>query len=91
MKFRNILINKPTKPLRVAILGELYSLIDANTTYNSERKISFLRWAAADLLFYDNVLWNKLRRACESRLDSWIMHPGVHVKWKGVLWTKGYI
>mgnify|MGYP000201153330 FL=1 len=38
-KFRNILINKPTKPLRVAILGELYSLIDANTTYNSERKI----------------------------------------------------
>ena len=32
-KFRNILINKPTKPLRVAILGELYSLIDANTTY----------------------------------------------------------
>ena len=38
-KFRNILINKPIKPLRVAILGELYSLIDANTTYNSERKI----------------------------------------------------
>ena len=38
-KFRNILINKPTNPLRVAILGELYSLIDANTTYNSERKI----------------------------------------------------
>ena len=38
-KFRNILINKPTKPLRVAMLGELYSLIDANTTYNSERKI----------------------------------------------------
>ena len=30
-KFRNILINKPTNPLRVAILGELYSLIDANT------------------------------------------------------------
>ena len=38
-KFRNIDIDKPDNPLRVAILGELYSLIDSNTTYNSERKV----------------------------------------------------
>ena len=38
-KFKSISICKPDNPLRVAILGELYSLIDANTTYNSERKI----------------------------------------------------
>ena len=38
-KFRNIEINKPSNPLKVIILGELYSLIDNNTTYNSERKL----------------------------------------------------
>ena len=39
LKFRNIEINKPSNPLKVIILGELYSLIDNNTTYNSERKL----------------------------------------------------
>ena len=38
-KFKKIEINKSDKPLRVAILGELYSLIDSNTTYNTERKL----------------------------------------------------
>ena len=38
-KFKKILVKKPDNPLRVMILGELYSLIDANTTYNAERKI----------------------------------------------------
>ena len=38
-KFKNIETEKPTNLLKVMILGELYSLIDSNTTYNSERKI----------------------------------------------------
>lgn len=38
-KFKNISIDKPSLALRVVILGELYSLIDSNTTYNSERKL----------------------------------------------------
>ena len=38
-KFRNIKINKPNKPLRVRIVGELFSLIDSNTSFNIERKL----------------------------------------------------
>ena len=38
-KFKNIKINKPKDRLRVALLGELYSLIDSNTSYNTERKL----------------------------------------------------
>ena len=38
-KFRNIKINKPSKPLRVRIVGELFSLIDSNTSFNIERKL----------------------------------------------------
>lgn len=38
-KFKNISINKETNHFKVAILGELYSLIDANTSYNTERKL----------------------------------------------------
>lgn len=38
-KFRNIEIDKPKEPLRVYLLGELYSLIELNTSYNTERKL----------------------------------------------------
>ena len=38
-KFKKIAIDKPKDHLRVAILGELYSLIDDNTSYNTERKL----------------------------------------------------
>lgn len=38
-RFRNIVINKDKNCLKVAVLGELFSLIDSNTTYNSERKL----------------------------------------------------
>lgn len=38
-KFKNIRVNKPTNPLRVKVVGELFSLIDENTSYNTERKL----------------------------------------------------
>lgn len=38
-KFRELEIDKGSDCFRVAILGELYSLIDANTSYNTERKL----------------------------------------------------
>ena len=38
-KFKSIKINKPDTCLKVTIIGELYSLIDANTSYNTERKL----------------------------------------------------
>lgn len=38
-KFRNIKINKPSNPLKVRIVGELFSLIDSNTSFNVERKL----------------------------------------------------
>ena len=38
-KFRNIDINKPNKPRRVRIVGELFSLIDSNTSFDIERKL----------------------------------------------------
>lgn len=37
--FRSIEINKPKSPLKVYLLGELYSLIESNTSYNTERKL----------------------------------------------------
>ena len=39
-KFRNIEVNKGDNYLRVMILGELYSLIDTNSSYNVERKLA---------------------------------------------------
>ena len=39
-KFRNIEVNKEDKYLRVMILGELYSLIDTNSSCNVERKLA---------------------------------------------------
>lgn len=38
-KFRNIKINKPSNPLKVRIVGELFSLIDSNTSFNVEKKL----------------------------------------------------
>ena len=38
-KFRNIEIKKDGNHLKVMILGELYSLIDASASYNTERKL----------------------------------------------------
>ena len=38
-KFRNIEIKKDNDFLKVMIVGELYSLIDFNTSYNTERKL----------------------------------------------------
>ena len=38
-KFRNIKIYKPSNPLKVRIVGELFSLIDSNTSFNIERKL----------------------------------------------------
>ena len=38
-KFKNIEIKKDNDFLRVMIVGELYSLIDFNTSYNTERKL----------------------------------------------------
>lgn len=38
-KFKDILVSKDDSRIRVAILGELYSLIDANTSYYTERKL----------------------------------------------------
>ncbi len=38
-RFKKIKIDKPSNPLKVTIIGELYSLIDANTSYNTERKL----------------------------------------------------
>ena len=38
-KFRNIKINKPSNPLKVRIVGELFSLIDLNTSFNVEKKL----------------------------------------------------
>lgn len=38
-KFRNIKINKSSDPLKVRIVGELFSLIDSNTSFNVERKL----------------------------------------------------
>ena len=38
-KFRNIKINKSIDCLRVRIVGELFSLIDSNTSFNIERKL----------------------------------------------------
>ena len=38
--FKHIKINKPNDCLKVYVIGELYSLIDSNTTYNLERKIA---------------------------------------------------
>ncbi|MGM9876248.1 MAG: hypothetical protein ACI310_03345 [Bacilli bacterium] len=38
-KFRNIKINKPNNPLKVRIVGELFSLIDSNTSFNVEKKL----------------------------------------------------
>lgn len=38
-KFRNIEIKKDDNHLKVMILGELYSLIDSTSSYNTERKL----------------------------------------------------
>lgn len=38
-KFRNIKINKSSNPLKVRIVGELFSLIDSNTSFNVEKKL----------------------------------------------------
>ena len=38
-RFRNIKINKPSNPLKVRIVGELFSLIDSNTSFNIESKL----------------------------------------------------
>ena len=38
-KFRNIEIKKDNTHLKVMILGELYSLIDSTSSYNTERKL----------------------------------------------------
>ena len=38
-KFKNILINKEDNYLKVMLLGELYSLIDSTSSYNTERKL----------------------------------------------------
>lgn len=38
-RFKNIEINKDKDALKVMILGELYSLIDSNSSYNTERKL----------------------------------------------------
>lgn len=38
-KFKNIKINKDGNVLKVMLLGELYSLIDSNTSYDTERKL----------------------------------------------------
>lgn len=38
-EFKKILIDKPLSHLRVYLLGELYSLIDSNTAYDTERKL----------------------------------------------------
>ena len=38
-KFKSILIRKDDNHLRVMLVGELYSLIDFNTSYNTERKL----------------------------------------------------
>ena len=38
-KFKNIKINKPSNPLKVRIVGELFSLIDSNTSFNVEKKL----------------------------------------------------
>lgn len=38
-KFKSIKLNKPNNPLKVMLIGELYSLIDFNTSYNTERKL----------------------------------------------------
>lgn len=38
-KFKNIEINKNNNCLKVMIVGELYSLIDSKTSYNTERKL----------------------------------------------------
>jgi len=38
-KFKNIRIQKDDNYLKVMILGELYSLIDSNASYNAERKL----------------------------------------------------
>lgn len=38
-KFKKIPISKENNRIRVAIIGELYSLIDANASYDTERKL----------------------------------------------------
>ena len=38
-KFKNIEVKKDSNHLKVMFVGELYSLIDANTSYNTERKL----------------------------------------------------
>lgn len=38
-KFKNILISKDDNRIRVFVIGELYSLIDANSSYEAERKL----------------------------------------------------
>lgn len=38
-KFKKLEIKKDDNHLKVAILGELYSLMDSNSTYNAERKL----------------------------------------------------
>ena len=38
-KFRNIKIDKPSNHLKVRIVGELFSLIDSNTSFNIEKKL----------------------------------------------------
>lgn len=38
-RFRNIVIDKPNDYLRVCIIGELFSLIDSNTSFNIEKKL----------------------------------------------------
>ncbi|MGM9882369.1 MAG: hypothetical protein ACI31S_05955 [Bacilli bacterium] len=38
-KFKSIKVNKNNNCLKVMFVGELYSLIDANTSYNAERKL----------------------------------------------------
>lgn len=42
-KFRDIEVNKNNDDLKVMILGELYSLIDSTSSYNTERKLIKMR------------------------------------------------